>query len=118
MTSQAKEKKKGAASQMTKASGGSSALNSLDKFLKEMKLKDIKPQHLERYKPADLKMISQKSSKVFNLNYYETHPLKRLTRLFTRTSWLRLAEIDPANIDFHSIQNIDLNDNHSVLDHH
>jgi len=33
--------------------------------------------------------------------------LKRLTRLFTKVSWLKLAEIDPANIDFHSIQNFD-----------
>jgi hypothetical protein len=29
--------------------------------------------------------------------------------LFSKVSWLKLAEIDPANIDFHSIQNLDDN---------
>lgn len=71
--------------------------------MKEKRVKDIKPQHLERYKPNELMKLAQNSEAKFNLKFYENHPLKRLTRLFTKVSWLKLTEIDPANIDFHTI---------------
>lgn len=83
--------------------------NSIEQYLKEKRVKDIKPQHLERYKINDLLQLAQKSETKHNLKFYENHPLKRLTRLFSKVSWLKLAEIDPANIDFHSIQNLDEN---------
>lgn len=59
-------------------------------------------------------MVNKNNVK-FNLQFYETHPLKRLTRLFTRISWIKLNEIDPSNIDYHSIQNIDIQENHSMF---
>ena len=77
--------------------------NTLEQFLKDNNVKKYKPLHLERYKETDIKAFAKKSELKFNLKFYETHPLKRLTRLFTKVSWLKLAEIDPANIDFHSI---------------
>lgn len=71
--------------------------------MKEKRVKDIKPVHLERYTENVLLQAAKKSEGRFNLVMYETNPIKRLTRLFNKVAWLKLSEIDPANIDFHSM---------------
>ena len=38
-----------------------------------------------------------------------------MTRLFCRTTWIKLHEIDAANIDYHSIQNLDINENQTIF---
>jgi len=77
--------------------------------LKEKRVKDIKSQSLKKYTNNELVILAHQSEQAFNLKFYENHPLKRLTRLFSKVSWLKLPEIDPANIDFHTIQNLDDN---------
>lgn len=79
----------------------------IESFLREKRVKDIKPQHLERYRDQELVQLAKKSEGRFNLKFYENNSLKRLTRMFTKVSYMKLAEIDPANIDFHSMQNLD-----------
>eukprot|EP00347_Sterkiella_histriomuscorum_P005820 403355146 len=80
--------------------------HALEKYIKETRIKDIKPQHLTRFESKDISNLATRSLPKFNLQFYETHPLKRLSRLFCRTSWMKISEIDPANIDYHSIQNL------------
>lgn len=39
----------------------------------------------------------------FSLNFYETHPIKRFSRLFLKPSYIQLPVLDPKNIDFHAL---------------
>ncbi|CDW77428.1 condensin complex subunit 2 [Stylonychia lemnae] len=92
-----RDKIKKAQSQSQISKNSVSAGLQIEKYLKETRCKDIRPQHLDRYKPNDMKNIASKNAQRFALQFYETHPLKRLSRLFSRTTWLKIAEIDPSN---------------------
>jgi len=49
-----------------------------------MKVKEIRPLHIDLMKDADLTEHFKKHGRRLNLRFYDNNPLRRLSSLFTR----------------------------------
>jgi hypothetical protein len=90
-----KDKKKG-----LKEKKSNSLSAQLKKFIKTMRVKEIRPLHVDLMKETELKEHFKKFGRRLNLRFYDNNPLRRLTSLFTRGTQIKLKEIEGSEIDF------------------
>ena len=77
--------------------------NVLEKHVRSLKVKEIRPLHLDTMNADQLKDYFKKSKQNFNLRYYDNRPLKRLSSLFTRGTQIKIKEVEDQDIDYYSM---------------
>ena len=78
--------------------------NVLEKYVRGVRLKEIRPLHLDAMSTSEMKEFYRQSKSRFNLRFYDNRPLKRLSSLFTRETQIRIKEMENADIDYFSMQ--------------
>lgn len=68
-----------------------------------MRVKEIRPLHVDLMKEEEMKEHFKKYGRRLNLRFYDNNPLRRLTSLFTRSTQIKLKEIEGSEIDFQSM---------------
>ena len=101
---EAKEKKKDKKKKKDKQEKQHKIANVLEKHVKSLKVKEIRPLHLDAMDNDKLKDYFKKSKNNFCLKYYDNRPLKRLSSLFTRSTQIKLREVEDHDIDFCALQ--------------
>ena len=72
----------------------------LDKHIQGMKVKDIRPLHLNVMDNTKVKQLFKDAKNRFNLRFHDNKPLRRLTSLFSRGTQIKLKEIEESDIDY------------------